>query len=74
MFADDVRLPCKFEINSNLIDWVFDEMGYDWELGDDLSLRIANQCEVLIHRRLCRGEKVNIFVVVETVIRQHVHA
>ena len=74
MFADDIRLPCKFEINSNLIDWVFDEMGFTWELGDDLARKIANQCEILIHRRLCNGQKVNIYLVVDTVIRQHVHA
>ena len=72
-FAADIRKPCEFSLNRNLIEYMCDDFEIEIELGDDLIQSIALEAEHQIWSKLCKGMSVSIYKVVHELISEAVY-
>jgi hypothetical protein len=70
MFFADVRNACKFEINANIVSWLYSERYENSELSAETERHIAYAAEDEICRLISQGEPFNLF----EILWRHIHA
>ena len=68
MFTADIRVPCRFEFNENVIPYVATELYPEVELSDLQIRSIAQHVEREMEAHLCAGRKVSLWDVVAEVL------
>ena len=68
MFAADIRLPCRFQVNENLISYVAGDLFPDLEISALETLRLAEEVEREMLGHLTAGRKVSLWEVVAEVL------
>ena len=68
-FAADIRKPCNFELNQNLISYICED--FEIELTDVEMRLIALEAERQIWSKLCRGDSVSIYEVINEIVSEY---
>ncbi len=68
MFCADIRIPCRFEFNSNLVPYVCLEMYPEMILSPLQIAEMALNVERTMEAHLCAGRKVSLWEVISEVL------
>ena len=68
MFCADIRVPCKFEFNENLIPYVCLELYPEVVLSQIQITEMALKVERTMEAHLCAGRKVSLWDVISEVL------
>ncbi len=74
MFYADVRAAVRFELNANLIEWVFQEFQPDKSLSERVIEAVARRVENKCYSMLGRGQPFDLYAIILEEVQKPHHA